>query len=313
MRQFIITLLLCVSAGSVSAAPFAYSVNSNSADSVASDRLYRIDLATGEATQLNKVRLNEPLLNSDLEGLAFAPDGKLYGVDDADETLLIINTTTGIGESVNGARFNLQLEIGTGYDFGLTFTCDGSLLLAADEIQTLYQLDENVGTASIIGGLATLNVPITALAAWGDKVYGLGQGEFSETNPLPPSLYEIDVITGKTTLIGELGGAVKLYRNGGLSFDTEGQLWAITDRFNLDNNQDFPSQIIKIDTTTGLAEAIAESSVIGFESLAISGPGGCGSGGYQREVPIPVLSGPSSLIMMILMLFVGGYTLRNWL
>ncbi len=291
------------------AAPIAYSVNSNGVDSSTSDSLYEIDLATGESTRIAKVRANEPRLNSDVEGLAFAADGSLYGVDDADETLLRISPSTGLGLSVSGNPFNLNLPNGTNYDFGMTFTCQGILLMASDNNQILYFLDSADGTATAIGP-ASLNAPITALAAWGDRVYGLGQGS-QNNQTLNPNLYEIDINTGKTTLVGTLGQAAKLYANAGLAFDSSGQLWAITDRFNI-NNQDLPSQILRIDVATGLAEAVAESSVIGFESLAITGPGGCAASTVDgREIPIPALSGPSSLIMMILMLFIGRYTLRS--
>ncbi len=307
MRQFILTLLLLITAGSVTAAPIAYSVNSNGVDSGTSDSLYKIDLANGETTRIEKVRLNEPRLNSDIEGLAFASDGGLYGVDDADETLLRISTTSGLGESVSGNPFNLKIPSGSNYDFGLTFTCQGILLMASDNNQILYLLNSDDGSATPIG-TASLNAPITALAAWGTKVYGLGQGS-ADNQPLNPNLYEIDITTGNSTLVGPLGGAAKLYANAGMAFDLSGQLWAITDRFNI-NNQDRPSQILKIDTATGKAEAIAETSVIGFESLAISGPGGC-SAATSNIASIPTLSGFSAIFMILLLLLVGGFSIRN--
>ena len=309
VRHLIITLLLIFSAGSVAAAPFAYSVNSNGVDKNSSDRLHRIDLATGEATALEKVRLYEPALLSfsDIEGLAFGSDGVLYGVDDYDETLLIINTATGLGQSVTGNPLNLQLG-GVQTDLGLTFTCEGLLFMSSNFNQTLYQLDNTVGLATVVANGSGLKPSITALAAWGNKVYGLSHGRFIDST-LTPSLYEIDINTGIATLIGALGNQVKLYRDGGLAFDKEGQLWAITDRFNLANLTDFPSQILKIDPLTGKATAIAETAVIGFQSLAISSPGGCLANTSNREVPIPTLSEPASILMVILLLFIGGFSL----
>ncbi len=312
VRNLLLTLLLSLSAGSAAAAPFAYSVNSNGIDAATSDSLHRIDLATGDATRLNKVRLFERQ-SSDIEGLAFGPDNILYGADDADETLITIDTETGIGTSVAGNPFNMRLVGGQVYDFGMTFTCDGALLLSSDDENSLYQLDTKAGNATIIGAGATLNVSITALAAWGNKVYGLSPGRVAD-QLLTPSLYEINASTGKATLVGPLGTQVKLYRNGGLAFDAEGQLWAITDRFNIDqNNTDFPSQIIKIDPTTGQATAIAESPVIGFESLAITGPMGCTAIAlptHVRAVPIPVLNPLSILLMALVLLLVGGFNIR---
>ncbi len=310
MRQFLLTLLLIFSAWSVSAAPFAYSVNSNGVDSNTSDSLYRINLANGNATRISKVRPLEPLINSDVEGLAFAPGGALYAVDDADETLLTIDIGSGLAQAVNGNPFNLNLTSGQNYDFGLTFTCTGVLLMASDNKQTLYRVDEVLGEAIIVGGGATLNAPITALAAWGDQVYGLGQGS-SGNSSLAPNLYSIDIDTGTTTLVGPLGSAAKLYVNGGLAFDANGVLWAVTDRFNINNN-DFPSQILKINLLTGKATAIAETAVIGLESLAISEPMGCDEpNGDRSPVSVPTL-GPSSILLMVLsLLFIGGLNIRS--
>ena len=99
----------------------------------------------------------------------------------------------------------------------MTFTCEGILLMASDSNQILYLLNSDDGTATPIGP-ASLNYPITALAAWGDKVYGLGQGS-QNNQTLNPKLYEIDINTGSTTLVGALGNAAKLYANAGLAFD----------------------------------------------------------------------------------------------
>jgi len=311
VRHLLITLLLIISAGSVTAAPFAYSVNSNGVDSATSDSLYRINLANGKTTRISKVRPNEPNINSDIEGLAFAPDGTLFAVDDADESLLSIDIGSGLGALISGNPFNLKLASGRNYDFGLTFTCEGALLMASDDNQTLYRLDENLGNATAIGNGGTLNAPITALAAWGDKLYGLGQGS-SNNQVLAPNLYEIDLITGTTTLVGALGNAAKIYVNGGLAFDDEGLLWAVTDRFNI-NNKDFPSQILQIDPATGKATAVAETAVIGFESLAISKPLGCDVAVNPDEravTGIPTLSPLSIMLMSLLLLFIGGLNIR---
>lgn len=304
VRYLILTLLLVISAGSVAAAPFAYSVNSNGVDSATSDSLYKINLANGKTTRINKVRPNEKGINSDIEGLAFDKNGKLYAVDDADETLLTIDTASGLGTAINGNPFNLKLASNRNYDFGLTFTCEGALVMASDDNQTLYRLDKDLGDATAVGGGATLKAPITALAVWGDKLYGLGQGS-------NPNLYEIDADSGDATLVGALGNAAKTYVNGGLAFDADGILWALTDRFNI-NNKDFPSQILQIDTATGTATAVAETSIIGFESLAISPPNGCSLDDVpDRPAGIPTLGPVSILLMVLSLLFIGSLNIRT--
>jgi len=307
MRVFALTLLLVLVLpfASAWAAPIAYSVNSDSGDASFADHLYSIDLATGVATRIGEVRPLEPIINSDIEGLAIDAGGTLFAADDADETLLIINLGSGQATPVNGSTFNLQLSQAN-YDFGLTFTCQGDLLMVADQPRSLFDVDDTAGQSVIVGVDGGLAAPITGIAAFGNLVYGIGQGSDDGVNPLAPNLYQIDPAAGTTSLIGPLGNTVATYLDAGLAFDSNGGLWAITDRRNVAGG-DFPSQVLSINTVTGEASVISEipttDGAVGFESLAISAPGGCSPDNTFGVNPegVPTLDQWALLLLVLLL------------
>ena len=260
----------------IQAAPDGYSINSDSA-SGNSDSLYRIDLATGVHTRLGRVQSGGQT-KLDVEGLSFAPNGTLYGVDDDSMTLFPIDTTN--GSVVSQGQVSIKgMPSGGGNDFGLTFACDGNLYVTSVATQTLYWLSPN-GTATPVGALGGLGANISALASYGNpvKLYGLGNGLTGEGTVDSRTLYEIDPQTGHATARPQqLGAAVSSYDQAGMAFDDTGTLWAITDRRAVPGGP-FPSQIIKIDTTTGAATNSAVTTETGFESLAIDTPKGCSPG-----------------------------------
>ena len=306
---FLLSLLVTVSGH---AAPFAYSVNSDGPDSSTSDSLYVIDLADGSAQIIGKVRPTENSINSDVEGLAFDIDGVLYGVDDADETLLSINIGTGQATSVTGNAFNLQLGSGLVYDFGMTFTCENTILVSSDQTQTLYRSDVGTPRAEVIGAQNALVRPITGIAAWGDDVYGIGQGVNDSQQTLIPNLYRINSTDGTATLIGALGGLVAPYADAGLAFDEAGQLWALTDRSNFGAGGS-ASELVRIDHTTGTAQEVMQVDVVGFESLAITRPGGCNNilptNGPEG---IPTTGKTGLLLLSLILAMVGVVQLRRY-
>lgn len=293
-------------AGYSHAGPFGYSVNSDGPDARTSDSLYMIDLADGSTQIIGKVRPTENTINSDIEGLAFDIDGILYGVDDADETLLTINTTTGQASSVTGNAFNLQLGSGLVYDFGMTFTCDNSILVSSDQTQTLYSAEIDNPQARVIGATNSLVLPITGIASWGDSIYGIGQGTDGGLQTLIPNLYSIDTSNGTASLIGPLGDLVAPYADAGLAFDADGQLWALTDRSNFGPDGS-GSELVRIDHTTGVAQQVIQVDVIGFESLAITAPGGCHSLNPDGPEGIPS-AGNTGLVLLSLILVMFGFS-----
>lgn len=276
MQKPVLTVLLSLLtafSASLSAAPVGYSVNSDGGSN-SSDGLYLIDLDTGEELQrIGTVQSNDITdpTRRDVEGLAFAPDGTLYGVDDETAKLFRIDITNARVDQNND--YDIQNLTAGDNDFGMTFACDDQLYITSVTRQSLYRLGLD-GSATLIGSEGSLGVNINALAAYGNpiRMYGLGNGTSGKNGPSNPNLYQIDVSTGTATEIGSIAGpGVGEYTEGGLAFDDSGQLWAITDR-----SQDLqPSQVMRINTSTGTASDIASTSEEGFESLAITIPRGC--------------------------------------
>ncbi len=267
----ILSLVMAMSVA-VHAAPVGYSINSDSA-SGNSDSLYRIDMATGGETRLGRVQsLGQTRI--DVEGLAFAPDGTLYGVDDSSLTLFPINVDNGVVNHVEEISIR-GLPIGGGNDFGLTFACDGTLYASSVSTTALYSIDLETGVATSIGNMGH---NISALAAYGNspvRLYGLGNGLNANHTVDSRTLFEINLQTGvATALPQEIGAEVLSYAEAGISFDNQGVLWAITDRRSVPEGS-FASQILTIDTSTGVAKSVSSTTEQGFESLAITVPRGC--------------------------------------
>jgi sugar lactone lactonase YvrE len=267
--------LLMLFATAVSAAPVGYSVNS---DEPLGDELYSINLANGKETLIGDV-LSANTPRSDIEGMAFDRFNILWALDDESGKLFPINTETGrvfFDEEVPISGFaDLSFN-----DFGMTFTCEGSLYVStvaklSAAPQSLYRLTLD-GKAVMVGDPGALGVNISAIAAYGNptRLYGLGNGMLSEDGPQDNrSLYEIDTVTGVARPIGKIGNAAADYFQAGLSFDEDGGLWAITDRRTFDN--DLGSQILSLDPETGKATLVSTTTVTGFESLAVAPPSGC--------------------------------------
>ncbi len=272
-KYLLITLLTSV-ASVAAAAPVGYSINSDGIEDATHDSLYTIDLATGTETRLGRVS-SLGVIRNDIEGLAFAPDGTLYGVDDEVMTLFPINPDNGAVISTSEVSIS-GLPFGGRNDFGMSFACDGTLYVTSVTRQSLYSLGLD-GSATLIGTEGSLGVNISAIAAFGEDpvmLYGLGNGLDSDLKQDSPSLFRIDIETGFATEIGQLGGAVAAYAESGLAFDDDGQLWAITDRRDPIGTP-LPSQVMKINLGDGSAFDVQETGEAGFESLAITVPRGC--------------------------------------
>ncbi len=278
-----VVMLLTALSASLAAAPVAYSINSDSGTTNA-EGLYRIDLISGAETRVGTVKPASGQPRIDVEGLAFSPEEILYAVDDESMKLFPLSTDTAIIQS-DGDVFITGLPSGVNNDFGMTFACDGLLYLTSVFNRSLYQMSLD-GTASLVGSEGALGVRISAIAAYGIpvKLYGLGNGMDQNGNVDSPSLYQINPQTGKATEIGPLGPAAGNYTEGGLAFDDAGQLWAITDRRLLD----LPSQVMRINTSTGAASDVRNTTEQGFESLAITVPRGCAPTGSGENAEFSV-------------------------
>lgn len=326
---FILMTTVSLFAANANGAPMAYSVNSDGQDSTTWDSLYLIDLAAGGSEQRRGQLYSGPFSHFDTEGLAFSPDGTLWGVDDSSRILFPINILTG-AINYQDVIFLPAIPTGGRNDFGMTFACDNTLYLTIvgdidDETdvtaQTLYRVDET-GASTVVGNFGALGENISAIAAIGNptRLYGLGNGLIKRPNGTyekdAPNLYRISTDTGVATLVGPLINAAD-YIQAGLSFDGDGNLWAITDRSAVPDDQqqivNLPSQVLSINVETGEATVVRETTEIGFESLAISAPLNCEQARVDvNEYPrIPTL-GPIGLLgMAIGMLLAGLLILRR--
>lgn len=303
-----VILFAALAASALSCAePFGYAINSrgNFEDNSRVFALWRVDLSTGAEDYVGWAGRGEYI---DIEGIAFDPDGRLYGADDSTHTLVRIGTETGNAVPVGGLARNMGIPTGTSMDFGMTFTCRGDLLVSSAGKQELYRGDPETGQLTLIGGL---EVPIVDMATIGDTVYGIGLGTDGDGSSLAPNLYVIDPEVPGVELIGALGSQASPYIQAGLAADESGRLWAITDRNAIPPSIDaLPSEILQIDPVTGKATRVAET-IVGIESLAIAPPGDCDRGGPAEPSSIPVLSAPAMWTLGLLVLVLAAAPIRR--
>lgn len=309
--RFTLLVLVTTFAISAKAGPIAYSVNS---DSNGGDSLYRIDLATGVDQYRGK--LNTGIEDrTDTEGLAFAPgqESVLWGMDDAAGTLFPINASSGSINWQDEIQLPLEFQTGGGNDFGMTFACDNSLYFTSVKSKNLYRVDPD-GNFTTLGVDGALGVNISAIASIGNPVelYGLGNGRFEDGSTDSPNLYSIDTSTGTASLIGQLSDTDEfIYNEAGLAFDSDGDLWAITDRSQINNQK---SQILSINVATGEATLVATTvNQVGYESLAITQPSNClAFNGTDNGLPrIPTLNMAGRLSAILVLLLAGMLILRR--
>ena len=283
-------LALLAASGAVLAQPYGYSVNSrgNFPDSNDVNALWRINLATGAHERVSDQGLPTGFL--DLEALAIDNNDRLFGADDESKTLVRVSTVTGVASAVGGTKSNLGVPLTPSLDFGMAFSCDNAAYVVSDVEQTLFTANTATGELTRVGAAGSLGVPITDIAIQGKTAYGIGVGLDGDGNTAVPNLYSISLIRGTATLIGPLGDGASPYNNAGLSFDDEGELWAITDRRQV-GGQDLASEILKIDPTTGEATLVG-TSIVGLESLAIAAQSPCTgvNSGEIEGVPVPTLN-----------------------
>lgn len=262
------------------------------------DRLYRVDLGTGQQTLVGDFRLPSNERVFDVEGLAFAPDGTLYGVSDASEVLLRINSATGASTAVGSLGLAGQgTGAGNNLDFGLSFTCDGKLWLAAETAAKLWEVNAANGSTRAVGALGA---KITGLAARGQDLFGIGASGDER-------LYRIDTGNGAATPIGSGFGPSIRFDDGGLDFDAAGNLWAVFDYRPTEPNRS--SDLARIDAATGIATLTGRSIADDGEGLAIAPPA-CGPSGGATASTVPAGNVPGQALLAALVALLGGLALR---
>ena len=264
MKILIFILLLATLAGSqAKAVLFANQLGSG--NPLSSSILLTVDPITGASTEVGPI--GPPLMT----GIAFGPDGTLYGGSaEFFPKLFTIDPTTGAGNVVG--------ELGGTFIFtGIAFSPDG-ILYGVDEFGPLFTIDTTTGTRSIIGTTEYSNRGL-AFAPDG-TLYSTGQtqGGINENG-----LFSIDTTTGAATLVGPIGGGSFI---SGLTFTPDGTLFAV-DIVN--------SRLLTLDPTTGAGSVVGplgRDTVHGLTfradipeptTLAILGLGLVGLGAMRRR------------------------------
>ncbi len=297
MLRLITTILLMAICTSNLAAVMAYSVADDNFEMP--DHLVLINLETGEYESMGKIA--DPYIA--LEGLALSANGTLYGADDNTKTLVQINTSEARAIPINNINQNLGFgSIPDSYDFGMTFSCNDKLHMVVKDTQELYDVDASTGVTSLVGNTGH---NFTSLASWNNELYSIASGDFT--------LYKINPETAEASVVGslgDLGGDIEL-SGSGMAFDETGDLWMVVNLRLSDPLNPFPSRVFRINTSTGAATLVSET-LVGIESLAITGPAGCNLGpGGNGFVPVPV-NNPLTLVLMLLALMsVGLFTIRQ--
>ena len=280
LRDWLLAGLLTLLPLMASADPLGYAV--------AFDTLYRVDLATGQATLIGPVGFN------DVDGLAFGPDGTLYGAADAtagsgsgiSDLLIRIDTNSGAGTLVAPLAGLAGTGPGGSLDYGLAFTCDGRMWASSDSTGQFWEVTPATGAVRLV---ANTGAPLSGLAANGEALYGIGVTQGSG-NATQQALYQIDPETGAVTRIGSLGVGDTL-SGAGADFDASGVLWATLDSQPPDFDR--ASRIARIDLTTGTA-TVTNPRIAIRPSPALPTTSACARWPLRRRRPAPPVAAARS-------------------
>jgi hypothetical protein len=190
-----------------------------------SGQLGSFDLATGDFTPIGEA-------SADLyAGLGNLADGSLVAVNYANSVFVQIDPTTGAATPIGptGISVAVYASLLTGEQF------------AIDAQNQLFQIDPATGAATLVGptGIPGIDVDdgfANALAGDSTSLYYIY--EQGGDNPVPSTLFRLDLTTGAATAIGPTGTTNLV----GAGF-ANGVLYAYS----------FDSAIFTIDLTTGTA------------------------------------------------------------
>lgn len=275
------------------------------------NELYHIDLGSRQASAIGDAGYigHQPI--TDITGLTWSPDGRLYAASDTIKSLIAIDTGNGRASVIGGFGLAGQgdPQHNDALDFGMTFDCEGGLWLSSATTGKLWKVDPRSGATTLVGNFGHA---ITGLAVRGNVLYGAGgRGD--------NALYRIDRVSGEATIIGGFGPQLDdTYVNSvAMGFDATDTLWAAIN-YNPPASDDGDlvkwSDLATIDPATGvvsLTGAItgpADLQYVGMKGFVI-GPiqcnaavgGGPGPQGGTGPTAMPVRS-PWALALLALLL-----------
>ena len=172
--------------------------------------------------------------------------GLLYGVNLSLDTLDVIDTTSFVRTTVGPLGANFRGAVGLAYDSG-----SDRLFSSGGSVDTsLYSVDRNTGTASIIGNHGISRLFGLAFDSLNDVLYGVDAGGSGTV----PTLVTLDTLTGTSTSVALLAGRID-----GLAYDsTNDRLlgYSIFDG------------LFEIDRTTGFRTLLDSTRLLGVGGLA---------------------------------------------
>jgi hypothetical protein len=254
--------------------------------------LYRVDLTNGAATVVGTgLGLVSGAPVSDLDSLAFAPDGTLYGVADSPQALYRVSTSTGRASLVAPFRENGNALANGLLDGAITFTCSGKLLLSSRSQRKLWEVDPATANATSIGSLA---ITVGGMGVLGEDLYALGVGS-------SVGLYKISPSTGASQRVAA-AFSNQTIPGGSLAFAGDGRMYAVFDLYPPVER----SVLAEISPVTG--EVMGEFTLTGpqlgpgldrrnVRALAIAPPLCAIQGPGQTGVQVPA-GGLSSLVLL---------------
>jgi len=220
-------------------------------------RAYASDTSLGDLRNINgwtgASRPVGPLGQPTVEGLAFAPDGTLYGVDmsrfPASAVLLRIDPSTGAATEIGPLGFSVVRSLAAapgGTLYGVEMDPDL-------EETNLLVINRTTGVASVLAPLTSTD--ISAMAFTHDGTLYAVDGDRER-------LVEIDPANGAERPVGPLG----LDGVTGLAAASDGRLLAV--RQELVVGEGFFSFLLEVDPATGHASEIGPSGPGAFGGLA---------------------------------------------
>lgn len=256
-------------AAAVASGPIGYAAW----DVSGTDKLVRFDLSSGVGTVLGAIRTAGGTGYTDVDGLAFDAAGRLWAVDDASNTLLQLDTTTGAATRIGSLGNSL------GADFGLAFGAGGTLYMSASS--KLYTVDTTTAAAHLVGSFSG-GISVRSLGYASGQLFGWSSVD---------TLVAIDPGSAATTTVGSFHFAQATGGRDGMDADpATGTLWGLGDA---------EARTYTINALTGTATIVAEQVCLegGIANLHCSG------GGFNGLAIAPVPEPASALLLA------GGLTL----
>ena len=266
---FAVALGAALPPSTVFAAAIGYSVRSDQ-----DRKLYRIDMATGVATQLGATGFSK------IEALAMNTAGEIFGVNPATAQLVKCSAATGACTAVGVLIGVPQVQTNA----GLAFASNGALYLAMNA--AIYRVDPATGGTAALGGTGPALSGLAGVnpsAACASGLYGIGG------NTDRGKLYCINIANGVATLLGTL--SINPLDSGLDGDPVTGIVWGVSN--------DDPGQVFAINPSTLAVTNIntvtlAGTAIGGFESLAI-----LHTADAVLVEPVPTLSQTALLLLSL--------------